>query len=673
MKTSFFAVTLLGFALLSCASAAPLTAQTLDITNMRVRATATTTLGGGRTLQLDRNAPRSGLIWPDANQNFSAASTIANPIPSTRSQVPPVAERLAVPDGGIAFALTAIAVLDLSGPLPAPSRSTLQYRATLAVPPHGEALVLRPVVSDPGRSPGRISSWSVQVGGVENGMASATRPTTTPRDFSLPPSTSAVDIEIQVNLDVSADLVQPISILTFGMSLTWDTDFTPSAVSIPIAFREIRPLGSSAGRIWDPARALRILAVANHIFGQGSGIQFTLADYRQVVDPGLDFWNRQQVPSNGNWFDIRRGNRADFSPYVAEALADPVRTAYDPTSVNVYLVRSMGSDGQGLPIRGWTDSGSRRFILMRRLPSEDEMGYVLAHELGHAFGLRHNHPEGSLFARCQDCEAHQLDYIRDLAVAHNGKGEALSVSRTTLENAVPSAPYSTLTINDLLRNVMSYYGYFAADVRGLRFSSDQIECMHRTIECYFQSPHQVRSIQQSATSYPGPTRVSLLGTSLPGNAALRVAGQTSPATGTSTRLDADFPVPVQPGRHALDLMSDGRLLETIPEGVVVTPWCDWGFEANGGLQLRVGSTAPNQSAILAMGQPVAGGPVPGVAGDLGLTPTTVVALTTDAQGVVSIPVPAASLPPELFLGLQVVELGPGGSAVLSNRDTVTWR
>ncbi len=363
----------------------------------------------------------------------------------------------------------------------------------------------------------------------------------------------------------------------------------------------------------------------------GSNIQFMPSGPTEdILDPA--------VPGSISWYNLP--NLPNYAPLVnafrTEATKDPCRYKWRTDAVNVFLVNQAPNFNSVCIIC----SVGPAMIMMRPAGVLDYDSVALAHELGHFLGLSHTHANHEPADPANPCPApNSLGGVN--AIVGDGVADTINDANpgcpgnhnTNFQNLATAAGFSTPQQDNILANLMSYHGPLSpgpptliqqiAGYRQAKVTTGQVARMWARLPYVNRvmqgaSVPTIASVTPAAAVYPGPTTITITGTSFPtANLSVRTETQfSSSVVATSTQVLATFPEPLEPGAHCVGIWAeygtgpnDDDLLAFMAQGIIVTPTAELTVNPAATFGLTVRSTVPNGHVVLVAGFPLIGGPV----------------------------------------------------------------
>ncbi|MBM3977999.1 MAG: hypothetical protein FJ299_13555 [Planctomycetes bacterium] len=197
-----------------------------------------------------------------------------------------------------------------------------------------------------------------------------------------------------------------------------------------------RPLG-----LWDNEAAVQSAIEQTNQYAERMG-----RGYRYVV---IEMENVSHAPtSSWQYFDLYFD---EFKLLESTAKANAAAYFWRTNAVNIYIVNSCDNSGGLAAIPSASScSGSQEEIVVFKVGMTPEL--LWPHELGHHFSMIHTFDDDG----CADTKFDpELSCVADFSCTTGGNLECCCSTKLTLLNA---QNYSATDKNNLLYNVMSYYG-----------------------------------------------------------------------------------------------------------------------------------------------------------------------------------------------------------------------
>lgn len=369
--------------------------------------------------------------------------------------------------------------------------------------------------------------------------------------------------------------------------------------TVAVSFKRVIRQDGTSPPAWSNAAINTMLADANVILGT-AGI--TLVQEGPVID-----WLDPAYPFSYYNVDVGAvlpGTLTGFrmAAYEQAAETSPVRYAWSTTAINVYLVNTIAGL-QGIcsfpPPLFSNNMDDIVFLAGQTNPAISD-GRVLAHELGHYFGLFHtfeanallNGPETLVPCGPSPDGATAGDLVVDTFANPTGGTRNLALLNANHDPATCPGANS-----DLANNVMSLYdilpstaAYFTAGqaarmasfANGIRYQVRQTGLpINGPVLSGAAASGTTITLTGLALQPPflptlfpvtvglGQSFCSGLGTAAPACVAELVS---NPTTAWSyTTITASFPGPIPPGDHTVNLYYGGDLVASLPNGLQVGP------------------------------------------------------------------------------------------------------
>lgn len=199
--------------------------------------------------------------------------------------------------------------------------------------------------------------------------------------------------------------------------------------------------GNRPPGIWDSEAAVQsaITSTNEYLERMGRGYQYVVSEFVNVL---------HAPTSSSQYYDLYYD---EFKLLESTAKANPAAYAWRTTALNLYIVNSCdNSGGLGAIATASSCSGSQEEIVVFTVNMSPQL--LWPHEFGHHFSMIHTFDDDG----CADTKFDpELSCVSNFSCTTGGSAECCCTTKLNLLNA---QNYNATDKNNLLYNVMSYYG-----------------------------------------------------------------------------------------------------------------------------------------------------------------------------------------------------------------------